>query len=161
MPRVRAKNACASCRDRSGQYLSRTTMKASSTWPHRRRRAEVCAGFDRRRSPSDRLRSISDCMCAGIAGRSLCSNDRGFEAAHAATESPNSGCVRDDGSRLLGHLPDDKGARVQDRLEAVDTANLPSFHVPFRSSMWIVSAGSLVYPIVALNMGLLISTTGK
>ena len=36
MSQVRVKNACASCRDRSGQYLSRTTMKASSTWPHTR-----------------------------------------------------------------------------------------------------------------------------
>jgi ABC-2 type transport system permease protein len=35
------------------------------------------------------------------------------------------------------------------------------FHVPFRGSLWIVSAGSLLYLIVALGMGLLISTTVK
>ena len=36
MARVRARNACASCRDHNGPCSSRTTMKASSTWPHTR-----------------------------------------------------------------------------------------------------------------------------
>jgi ABC-2 type transport system permease protein len=35
------------------------------------------------------------------------------------------------------------------------------FHVPFRGSFWVVSAGSLLYLVVALGIGLLISTTVK
>jgi hypothetical protein len=35
------------------------------------------------------------------------------------------------------------------------------FDVPFRGSLWIVSAGSLLYLVVALGIGLLISTTLK
>jgi ABC-2 type transport system permease protein len=35
------------------------------------------------------------------------------------------------------------------------------FDVPFRGSLWIVSVGSLLYLVVALGVGLLISTTVK
>jgi ABC-2 type transport system permease protein len=35
------------------------------------------------------------------------------------------------------------------------------FHVPFRGSLWVVAGGSLLYLLVALGIGLLISTTVK
>ena len=35
------------------------------------------------------------------------------------------------------------------------------FHVPFRGSLWVLAGGSVLYLLVALGLGLLISTTAK
>jgi ABC-2 type transport system permease protein len=35
------------------------------------------------------------------------------------------------------------------------------FHVPFRGSLWVLGGGSVLYLLVALGLGLLISTTAK
>ena len=61
---------------------------------------------------------------AGIAGRSLHRDDRGFGPAQAATELPHSGCVRHNGNCLLQHVRHDEGSWLQDWLDAVDNPSV-------------------------------------